>query len=83
MPRLWHGSSYMDNKKLSGRKFFSRQFLFSLLTQGAAPGLPFHTASTGHLMMPWEGILLTQLFLQKLKASLDEIVQLLTFQHIV
>ena len=24
-----------------------------LLTQGAAPGLPFHTASAGHLMMPY------------------------------
>ena len=54
MPRLRHGSSYMDNKKLSGRKFFSRQLLYLLLTQGAVPGLPFHTASTGHLMMPWK-----------------------------
>ena len=26
--------------------------LHSLLTQGAAPGLPCYTASAGHLMMP-------------------------------
>ena len=25
--------------------------LFSLLTQGAVPGLPFHTASAGHRMI--------------------------------
>ena len=27
-------------------------YFFILLTQGALPGLPFHTASSGHLMMP-------------------------------
>ena len=45
-------------------------FLILLLTQDAAPGFPFHTASAGHLMMLCAAQL-GQLFFYKLTRELE------------